>query len=210
MRNRILRFREVICNVLKHKRLSVSEFNYDDLFENIFDEYSDRVYKIAYKFVNNPDEASDIVQDTFLKIYRNIEYFKNVNRERTISLIVIYAKNASLDLLRKKSRKNKHFSSTYSDDDEVENDELPDDTDTPEEIIINRDIGERLAKYINMLPDSQREVIMLKYYHEMKEKEIAEILNITESTVSTRLSRAKEKLRELIGGSEDEEDFRNR
>ena len=93
---------------------------------------------------------------------------------------------------------------------EVKEYEIPDDQDTPEEIIINMDIRERLGKYIGLLPDSQREVILLKYYHNKKDKEIAEILNIDESAVSSRLNRAKAKLREMIGGGADEQDFKNR
>lgn len=181
---------------------------------SIFEEHSDRAYKIAYKFVKNPEDASDIVQDTFLKVHRNIKEFKKLENEQIISMIVIYTQNTSLDLLRKKYRKNNVVSLTRPDNDEEEGGneeyEIPDNGRTPEETVINRDLSERLEKYVNMLPEPQREVIMLKFYHGMKEKEIATILNIKESTVSSRVSRAKANLRKMIGGSEDEEYFRNR
>ena len=160
--------------------------------------------------MNHTEDAKEIVQDTFLKVYRHIKDFRELEREETIGMIVIYTRNTSLDFLRKKARRIKAGTLTYEDDEEIKEYEIPDDQDTPEEIIINMDIRERLGKYIGLLPDSQREVILLKYYHNKKDKEIAEILNIDESAVSSRLNRAKAKLREMIGGGADEQDFKNR
>lgn len=145
-----------------------------------------------------------------MKVYRHIKDFRGLEREEIIAMIVIYTKNTSLDFLRKKSRRIKAGTLTYEDEEEVKEYEIPDDQGTPEEIIINLDISERLGKYIGFLPDSQREVILLKYYYNMKDKEISEILNIDESAVSSRLNRAKAKLRKMIGGGADEQDFKNR
>lgn len=125
-------------------------------------------------------------------------------------MIVIYTKNTSIDFLRKQSRRIKSSSLSYEDDDEIIEYEVPDVLNTPDNIIIDKELKERLGKYVGQLPDSQREVIILKYYHNKKDKEIAEILNINESAVSSRLNRAKVKLREMIGGGADEQDFKNR
>lgn len=125
-------------------------------------------------------------------------------------MIVIYTRNTSLDFLRKKARRIKAGTLTYEDDEEIKEYEIPDNQDSPEEIIINKDTKERLGKYISLLPDSQRDVIILKYYHNKKDKEISEILSIGESAVSSRLNRAKVKLREMIGGAADEQGFKNR
>lgn len=197
---------------MKFKKSSAVNFTDLDFFKGIFEEHSGRAYKIAYGFVRNSEDASDIVQDTFMKIYRNIDAFRGLEREQIISMVVIYTRNTSLDLLRKKSRQNGAVSPNRTDGEEGNNEEyeLPDNNGNPEETVISKDISERLGKYVNMLPDPQREVIMLKFYHGMKEKEIAKILNISESTVSSRISRATAKLREMIGGSTDEEYFRNR
>lgn len=125
-------------------------------------------------------------------------------------MIVIYTKNTSIDFLRKQSRRIKSSSLSYEDDDEIIEYEVPDVLNTPDNIIIDKELKERLGKYVGQLPDSQREVIILKYYYNKKDKEIAEILNINESAVSSRLNRAKSKLREMIGGGADEQDFKNR
>ena len=145
-----------------------------------------------------------------MKVYLHIKDFRGLPREEIISLIVIYTKNTSLDFLRKKARRIKTNTLTYEDEDEIKEYEIPDDQDNPEEIIINKDVGKRLGKYISLLSDSQREVILLKYYHNRNDKEIAEILNIDESAVSSRVNRAKVKLRKMIGGGADEQDFKNR
>lgn len=181
-----------------------------DLFENIFEEHSDRAYKIAYSYVNDLEDAKEIVQETFLKIYLHIKDFYGLSREETIAMIVIYTKNTSIDFLRKQIRRIKSSSISYKDEEEIKEYEIPDVSSSPDELIIKKELQERVGKYIGMLPDPQREVIILKYYYNKKDKEIADILNINESAVSSRVSRAKRKLRELIGGSADEQDFKNR
>jgi len=145
-----------------------------------------------------------------MKVYLHIKDFRGLPREEIISLIVIYTKNSSLDFLRKQSRRISPSSLSYEDEEEVKEYEVPDDEDIPEDIVIRKDVQERVGKYVGLLPDTQREVIILKYYHHKKDKEIAEILNIDESAVSSRVNRAKAKLRKMIGGGDDEQDFKNR
>lgn len=191
--------------------ITALDFVNGDLFETIFEEHSDRAYKIAYSYVNDLEDAKEIVQETFLKIYLHINGFCGLSREETIAMIVIYTKNTSIDYLRKQVRRIKSGSFTYKDcEEEIKEYEIPDVSSSPEELIIKRELQERVGKYIGMLPDPQREVIILKYYYNKKDKEIADILNINESAVSSRVNRAKRKLREMIGGSADEQDFKNR
>lgn len=190
--------------------ITTLDFVNGDLFENIFEEHGDRAYKIAYNYVNDLEDAKEIVQETFLKIYLHIKDFYGLSREETIAMIVIYTKNTSIDFLRKQVRRIKSGSFAYKDEEEIKEYEIPDVSGSPEEIIIKRELQERVGKYIGMLPDPQREVITLKYYYNKKDKEIADMLNINESAVSSRVNRAKRKLREMIGGSADEQDFKNR
>lgn len=145
-----------------------------------------------------------------MKVYLHIKDFRKLKREEIVGLIVIYTRNTSLDFIRKQVRRIKPISLTYEDEEEVKEYEIPSGEDTPEDIIIRKDIKERLGKYVDLLPDAQRDVIILKYYHNKKDQEIAEILNIDKSAVSSRVNRAKAKLREMIGGGADEQDFKNR
>lgn len=168
------------------------------------------MFRIANKYVNNIEDAKEIVQETFIKIYLHINDFRGLSREEIISLIVIYTKNTSLDFIRKQKRRIKTVSLDSENDKELKEYEITDNVDTPEDIIMQQDIKERLGRYVGLLSDAQREVIILKYYHHMKDKEIADILNIDESAVSSRLNRAKTKLREMIGDGDDEQDFKNR
>ena len=191
--------------------ITALDFVNGDLFETIFEEHSDQAYKIAYSYVNDLEDAKEIVQETFLKIYLHINDFCGLSREETIAMIVIYTKNTSIDYLRKQVRRIKSGSFTHKDcEEEIKEYEIPDVSSSPEELIIKRELQERVGKYIGMLPDPQREVIILKYYYNKKDKEIADMLNINESAVSSRVNRAKRKLREMIGGSADEQDFKNR
>lgn len=171
-----------------------------DLFDELFTQHKDRVYVIAKGYVKLREDAEDIVQDTFIKVYRNIGIFYDLSREEIIAWIVICTQNTAIDYLRKQKRRIKAVSINYDDDGEEKEYDIPDVGPLPEEMIINKDLAKRLGEYIDLLPDSQRHVIIYKYYYHMKDKAIAKVLGISETAVSSRLNRAKDKLRKLIGG----------
>lgn len=190
--------------------IAAFDFVNGDFFESIYEEHSDRVYKLAYRYVNHPEDSKEIVQETFLKIYQHINDFRRLEREEIIAMIVIYTKNTALDFLRKRNRRINAGSLSYDDEDEVKEYDIPDTQATPEEIVISKELKERLGKYIGLLPERQREVIIFKYYLNLKDKEIADILSIDESAVSSRVNRAKSKLRKMIGGGADDQDLKKR
>ena len=170
-----------------------------DFFEALFTEHANRVYQIAYGFVYDKEDAKDLVQETFIKIYKKIDKFRGLKRNEIIALIVIYTKNTSKDFLRRKKRRINPISLCYEEDGEEYEYEIPDSSDGPEEVFINQSISKQIGAHIDLLPDAQREVIILKYYYDFSAKDIGDILGITENAVNARISRAKDKLRETIG-----------
>ena len=178
-----------------------------EFFDALVREHSGRMFTVAYELLEsrgrpNREDAFDIVQDTFIKIYKNIARFYGLGREEIIPLIVIYTKNTAKDFLRRRSNR-LHLPLFYENDDEEEA-ELPltDDAPLPEEIVIRRETVDRTAAAIDALPETQRHAVLLKYRYGYTDREIAKILCISETAVSSRLNRAREALRKLLKGED--------
>lgn len=175
-----------------------------DFFENLVDEHSDKLFSVAYNTLSkygkaNREDAEDLVQETFIKVFRNIKRFYNLDREEIIGLLVIYTKYTVIDFLRKKQHKFKNVPLQFDEDGEDLEIQIADPAPLPDEIVIQNDLIERCAACIDALPESQRAVIMLKYHYGYKDKEIAAVLGISESSVSSRLNRARYTLRKMMG-----------
>jgi len=169
-----------------------------DLFNHLYYDYNKKLYIIVINKVQNNEDAEDIIQDTYRKIYMNIKRFYELDEESTIKLLTIYAKNTAKDFLRKKSRRLDNVSTIYEDDCEEKEYEIPDTSNLPEDIIINKEISEKLASCIDDLPETQRHAILLKYKYGMGNKEIAKVLCISETAVGSRLDRARNTLKKMM------------
>ncbi len=172
-------------------------------FECLFETYSTLVYRTAYSYVNNHDDAKDIVQETFLKVYLHIGNYRGLEPKNITALLIIYTRNTALDFLRKQKVRGKNIPLQYTNEEETKEYLIPDPGETPEEMLLRKSAAEELASYIDRLPEAQRDAIVLKYRYDLKEREIAEILKISEAAVSSRLNRAKVKLGKMLGGEKE-------
>ena len=155
----------------------------DAEFLRAFNEYFNLLSRIAYSYTLNKFDAEDVVQEVFIKFYRAHKTFNN-NLDEKYWLIRITI-NQSLDCI--KQRKNKK--EVLIGDEYINN--LPETSDADEK-------HEEIRKCVLSLKDSYKNIIILYYYDDYSIKEIANILKISESNVTTRLSRAKKKLKEII------------
>ena len=125
-----------------------------DLLEQMINDHSNTLFKIAMGIVCNKEDAEDIIQETFFKVYRKIKSFYNLEREDLIALLVIYMKNTAKDHLRKQKRRPKIVSQTYEDENGEEQEYIiPDNDDAPDEVLIKREHSRQLAECIDLLPE---------------------------------------------------------
>ena len=168
------------------------------------DTYKNKLLSIAYSILENKQDAEEVVNDTFLEAYYHINDFVDITDSEKISLLVIYTKNNAKDYLKKKNRKKyiKFTSLTYWDDetDEIKDIDIPDESYMPENILVNEENARKIASYIDQLSDDQHDVIVLKYFYGMSDRKIAKRLKISETAVSSRLTRARRYLRKKNGG----------
>lgn len=166
-----------------------------DLFALLVDRYKDRVFQTCMGFLHNRQEAEDLAQEIFIQVYVSLSGFKRRSAFSTwLYRIVI---NAALNMLRKKSKiafvdlttlNNTHFAM------------FKNDRDNPEQVLIETEDNSLLKEALDDLPDKQRAAIVLSYFNEMSQKEIAQVLDTTEGAVESLLQRAKKNLRKKLGG----------
>jgi RNA polymerase sigma-70 factor (ECF subfamily) len=171
----------------------------DDAYERIVRELGPRMLAVARRFVRQDDEAEDIVQEAFIQAFKNIERFEGGSKLSTwMHRITV---NAALMRLRKKSRRMEvaieDLLPSYSDDGHRA--ELGEPwTERGEDVAIREETRALVRQSIDRLPDSYRNVLMLRDIEQLDTAETAETLGITVNATKTRLHRARQALRELL------------
>jgi RNA polymerase sigma-70 factor (ECF subfamily) len=152
--------------------------------------HSATLYRVAYSVVRHAEDAEDVVQDTYIRVLRHAEKFSEI-RDPRVWLIRI-AWNLSLD--RKRRRK----AVSLEDDATSLMMHLPS-RDLPADKLLAASQGHaRVLKLVDKLPTKERQVLLLSALEELSTVEIAAILKTTESTVRSRLFRARQRLRERL------------
>lgn len=149
-------------------------------FEILYSEYKEWMFHIAFSVLHNTHDAEDAVHNAFVKIAENIRKIDDPLCPKTRSYIVTIIETKAIDIYRKKKR---HPEVSLSE----------------EEIHVQFDYSgcSDLAKCIAQLPAKHRAVLSLKYRHGYNNREIARILNISETNAIKIDQRAKAKLREI-------------
>lgn len=161
-----------------------------EAFNDLINQYQQKVYNIAYRMMGNEHDASDLAQESLIKVFHSIGFYKE---QCTLSTwIYRITMNTCLDELRKKNTMNKHI--TYTDS--FFN--LEDGSPSPEERILNREKNVYIQKAILQLREDYRAVIVLRDVHGFSYEEIGEILETSLGTVKSRISRARKQLKETL------------
>ncbi len=160
-----------------------------EAFESIYKEYSGFVYNVAYRVVNNIDEAQEVTQEVFLTVYRKLKSFKFKSSLKT--WVYRIAVNMAIDYARKRS-KEKDRTVLYED-----NNKLNEAIDPVGEKIEREQQEKTISTLLDALSPDQRVCIVLRSIEGLSYQEIAETLNININTVRTRIKRAREKLIDL-------------
>lgn len=155
-------------------------------FELIYNTYKKQMYYTANNILKDSHLAEDSVHNAFLRIINNLEKIEDINSHKTKGLIVIIVKNVSIDIYRKNKKER---------DNTIFIDDL-DDINGYDEINKN-DLGD-LEIAIYKLPENYKQVFLLKFSHELTDNEISEILDIKPDNVRKRISRGREKLKNIL------------
>lgn len=169
-----------------------------DRFELLVERYQKRLVNYLYRMVRNLDEAHDLTQEVFIRVYQALDRYDSQYRFSTWLFRV--AQNAAIDVIRKRrirlvplSRRPDEGSAAT-----VELD-LPDDQPSALETLEGRELDAAIRTAIDGLPWEYRELILLRHYGELAYEEIAEVKAMPLGTVKNKLFRARQMLKQRIG-----------
>lgn len=166
--------------------------NKEETIEWLMNEYGKSVVRLAFTFVKKEQLAEDIAQDVFIKCFEKLDTFRNESSYKTwIFRITI---NLCKDRLRSWSFKNIIFTDLFAKRSITNN--------TPETELMNLEEKKELSMKVLALPIKYREVIILYYYEELTYNQITELLDISLSTLKSRLHRARLLLRKIMEEAE--------
>jgi RNA polymerase sigma-70 factor, ECF subfamily len=166
-------------------------------FARLVETYSGVIYRLAIKMLEDPQDAEDVLQETFMKAYRHISSFDG--RSKVSTWLYRIATNEALMLIRR--RKNLPVSLDEPldlQDHEAQPVQIVDWCCLPEEDLMSSEARSYLDHAINTLSASLRAVFVLREVEGLSTLETAEVLGLSEMAVKTRLSRARMRLRELL------------
>lgn len=156
--------------------------NIDNEIERVVEEYSNMIFRIAFSYLENKDDAEDILQEVMIRyiLFIKANSFKDRNHEKYWLIRV------TINLCCNEIKSAKHKKS------------IPYEKCTKEIFVTNEYNSNEVLKLIKKLKEKYRVVFELFYIHDMKITDISKILKISESNVKIRLMRAKKKLQEYL------------
>jgi RNA polymerase sigma-70 factor (ECF subfamily) len=161
----------------------------DDLFTDLVRRQSRFVFRVAYSVLRDVQDSDDVVQETFLKLYRSQAWKRMENEEAFLARV---AWRIAVGRLRKPSANDLDVNTAST-------------AQSPEQAAIAVDLSSVVSRLIDALPEELRQPLALSSIEEWNSREIAKVMGIPEGTVRTRLARArrilKQKLSALKAGS---------
>lgn len=187
--------------------------NEDDrhFVEDIYNQYGDKLYKIAYDILRKAEDAQDCFHDIIKNVIDNVEIFRSTkDEEHLMNLLIKCARNTAINKYKREKKRRSLEVGMFMASDSWDADEcdiemnLADDSNRTDDIVINEENRKRLSELISGLHTIYQDVLYLRYVMWMSGAEIARILSISESTVNIRLHRARKILLNTRGKELDE------
>ncbi len=162
---------------------------------NIIKTYKKFVYATALRYIENYDDADDITQEVFIKVYNNLDKFKGNSSFKTWLYRITV--NLSINFLRKK----KIFRFFSLDNKEI-NENFQIDFSTPDKVLEDKEFNTKFLSIIAKLPEKQRETFALRYYEEMPYEEISKLLGTSVGGLKANYHQAVKKITNMLKSSD--------
>jgi RNA polymerase sigma-70 factor (ECF subfamily) len=166
-------------------------------YRGLVEKYQNRVYQMVYGMVRNQEDARDIAQDAFVKAYDNLHRFRLESSFYT--WIYRIAMNLAIDNLRKHKRQGtSEFDESVASRDGTGAIHEIHHQDGPVRSLERKQLYARIMAALQELPEDQRQVILLRELEGLSYKEIADVMEVPEGTIMSRLFYARKKLQKLL------------
>ncbi|MFA6291266.1 MAG: sigma-70 family RNA polymerase sigma factor [Victivallales bacterium] len=174
----------------------------ESAFDELVKRYSTQMFKVAYGFLRSNEDAEEVVQDTFVKVYRNLKTFRGDSSFSTWTYRIL------INLARNKYQWNKRRGEQQKvsisekrqtpDGGDAGDIDFADTAHAPNTIMEKSEEDERIMSAIADLPEALKESIILRHLEDMSYEDIARITGANIGTVKSRLSRARESLARML------------
>ena len=161
-------------------------------FDEIVGRCHSHVYRLAYHFTHNSEDAYDISQEVFIKVFKSLSNLKNSSTfDSWLKRVTV---NACIDHLRRRPDEQLFDDLSYLNYKRV----AGSDGDLPNSSMEMRELRSVISRAVNRLPNRQQKAFILRYYEDLSLKEVAETLNCSVGAVKAHLFHATRKLRKLL------------
>jgi len=166
-------------------------------FEMLVQRYERQVMQLAYQMVSHAQDAEDIYQEVFLKVYDKLHRFQF--RSEFSTWLYRITVNSCIDFRNRNARR-RQFSTGWQDSEDGWDGLLSVQADarSPEEELLNQELAANIESAVQQLSDKLRAVFILRHYHGKKLREIAEIMDCALGTVKNYLFRATQKMQDQL------------
>lgn len=165
-------------------------------FGDLVERYQGRLVNYLFRLLRNPDDAHEMAQEVFLKVYQALDRFDP--RYKFSTWLFRVAQNAAIDQIRRRRLKLVSIQRQGNGEEESRERELPSRERDAYGDLRNRERGEAIQKAIEALPWQYRELILLRHYAELSYEEIAETKKMPLGTVKNKLFRGRQMLKERL------------
>jgi RNA polymerase sigma-70 factor (ECF subfamily) len=160
-----------------------------------------RIYNLCYRFTSSPDDAQDLTQDVFIKVYRTLASY-DVDKGAFTTWLTTLTRNLLVDHFRR-SRQDRLTDSIDAGLREEEDslslgDRLEDQTPSPDDRLASKETQKMVQHALGHLSPDLREAVILRDLQDMDYKEIAQVLRVPEGTVKSRINRGRMELARLL------------
>ncbi len=169
----------------------------EDAFLELYERYRIPVYSTAYRIIQSPEEAQDATQEIFIKLYRSLPIWTR-EKARFSTWLYRLAANHAIDCWRSRRRRAESPITGDTREDGWVEYPLGDAIRSPYQEVAGREQVDEIRRCVDHLPELQKKVFILRYFHELKLEEIAEVENCSLGTVKTSLFRATQTIRKAL------------
>jgi len=170
-------------------------------WEEIVQKYHRRIYNICYRFAGSANDAEDLTQEVFIKMYRTLNTY-DVERGAFMTWVTTMTRNLLVDHFRKtkNERITDSLEATPSEHEDAMplSERIPDQGPTPDAGVQSRETSEAVHQALQKLSPELREAVILRDLQDMDYREIATVLRVPEGTVKSRINRGRAELARLL------------
>jgi RNA polymerase sigma-70 factor, ECF subfamily len=170
-------------------------------WEEIVRAHNRRIYNICYRFTGSPDDAEDLTQEVFIKIYRTLQSY-DLEKGAFTTWITTMTRNLLVDHFRKtkQDRVTDSMDASPASDEDARTlgEQIADQKATPDEVMEIKDTQKMVQQALQKLSPELREAVILRDLQDMDYKEIAAALRVPEGTVKSRINRGRTELARLL------------